>query len=487
MRKLILFVIVLLSLGLNAQKAASNSKVKETPLKIKVKVNGLSNSYFLLANYFGEQKYKIDSVVINAKGEGVYVDTANKIKGGVYLVVFPKLGNRLFEFLISTKEKNLDILIQDTNKVDMPIIKNSPENDLFFGDIKFMEPIRLKIMDLNENLKAAKNESEKKVIFEEMKVEEKKVFERRLENIKNNPTFLYSKLMNMMRDLDVPPAPKKADGTIDSNFQYQFYKNHYWDNFDLNDDRILYTPIFEGKFKNFFDKVVVKHPDSLAKEMDIYLAKIKDPNSMIMRFSLGTLINDFASSKIMGQDALYVHLVNNYYAKGKAPWSDSATTQKMKNDAMDIEPFLIGKKAPNFQAFDTTLINSAFLYDMKSEYKILVFWNPDCGHCKKEIPIYDSLYNTFVNKGADVFAVSTIVNKESNIQDWKNFINSHKLKFKNYADPNAKGRPSFHFEYKIKATPEVFILNKNFEIIAKKISPEQIPDFLDNYKKYHSK
>jgi len=43
MRKLILFVIVLLSLGLNAQKAASNSKVKETPLKINEKVNGLSN------------------------------------------------------------------------------------------------------------------------------------------------------------------------------------------------------------------------------------------------------------------------------------------------------------------------------------------------------------------------------------------------------------------------------------------------------------
>lgn len=48
----------------------------------------------------------------------------------------------------------------------------------------------------------------------------------------------------------------------------------------------------------------------------------------MMRFCLPTLLNDYANSKIMGQDALYVHIVKSFYATGKAPWTDSATIQK---------------------------------------------------------------------------------------------------------------------------------------------------------------
>lgn len=73
---------------------------------------------------------------------------------------------------------------------------------------------------------------------------------------------------------------------------------------------------------------MIKHPDTLKKEVNYVISKIKDNNSDMMRFCLPTLLNDYANSKIMGQDALYVHIVKSFYATGKAPWTDSATIQK---------------------------------------------------------------------------------------------------------------------------------------------------------------
>ena len=157
------------------------------------------------------------------------------------------------------------------------------------------------------------DKSEKEKIDNRLREIEKSIQDQREKVIKEKPNLLYSKIMNMMKEIDVPESPKDAKGNIiDSTFQYNYYKEHYWDNTDLNDDRLLYTPIFDGKYKTYFEKVIYKHPDSIKVEIDKVLGKIKDPNSMMMRFMLGNLINEYANSKIMGQDALYVHLVKNY-------------------------------------------------------------------------------------------------------------------------------------------------------------------------------
>jgi alkyl hydroperoxide reductase subunit AhpC len=95
----------------------------------------------------------------------------------------------------------------------------------------------------------------------------------------------------------------------------------------------------------------------------------------------------------------------------------------------------------------------------------------------------DSVYPDLLKRKTDVFAVSTITDKGNNIEDWKNFVKNNKLRFKNYADPKFLMNPLFLVLYHIKATPEYFILDKNNKIIAKKLAPEQMVGFIDNYNK----
>lgn len=450
----------------------------QKPFKLTVKAPKLEAKYFLFANHYGKNKYRVDSVSFDNKGIAQFVDNENKVTGGIYLCIFPEKGNQYFELLISGKEKNISVEIEKDN-VMRPKVKGSEENKYFYEDISFLSKYYPEVQKLKSEYKNAEKEDKKALIAEKIKKQDKILVDRRIKFASEHPNLLYSNILNMMREVDVP-EPKDPK---DSTFKYYYFKNHYWDYIDLNDDRLLFTPIFENKFDYYFDKMIVKHPDSIRVEVDQFLSKIKEPESNMMKHCLATLLNKYGNSKIMGQDAMYVHLVKNYYDKGKAPWVDSANLKKMVNDANDLEPLLIGKTAPDFAAFDTSLKNYKRLYDLKSDFKLLVFWNHDCGHCKKEIPKLDSIYYDLKNEGCEIFAVSTVVDSENEVDKWKKFIIDKKLKFNNYADPRHMLYPMFKVLYHIKGTPEYFIIDKNNKIIAKKLGISQMVDFLKNYKK----
>lgn len=463
---------------------SSVSAQDKSPFTLKIKTN-LTNTHCFLANHFGAQKFKVDSIRIDAKGNGFYKDTKNNVKGGIYMLVFPNNGNQYLEMILSGKEKNIELSFDSSNFGDVKF-KNSEENEVFYADVKYLDPYQREASKIAAEYKTETDAAKKKILENQLRAKEKELVNRRLAIINGKPHLLYAKILGLMRDIDVPEPTKDANGKIDSSFKYFYFKHHYWDYTDFNDDRMLFTPIFENKFKYYFDNLVIKHPDTLKKEVDYIINKIKNNNSDMMRYCLATMLNDYANSKIMGQDALYVHIVQNYYAKGKAPWTDSISLKKMIADAEDLEPVLIGKTAQNFNVFDTTLVNYTSLYNCNSKpYKLLVFWSPDCGHCKKEIPVIDSLYPTYLKNDCEVFSVSTVADegKGENIALWKKFIKDNKLRFKNYADPKYQMSPLFKVLFKIKGTPEYYLLDQNNKIIAKKLAPEQIVDFLINYKK----
>ena len=113
----------------------------------------------------------------------------------------------------------------------------------------------------------------------------------------------------------------------------------------------------------------------------------------------------YESSKIMGMDAVFVHMVEKYYVTNQAYWVDSAQLAKITERAYILNPILIGKKAPPITMIDSTG-KTISLYDVKAKYTIAIFWDVDCGHCKKEIPKLQELYtNKLKGKGIEVYAI----------------------------------------------------------------------------------
>ena len=103
----------------------------------------------------------------------------------------------------------------------------------------------------------------------------------------------------------------------------------------------------------------------------------------------------------------------------------------------------------------------------------------------------------YKDSGVFVFGVCTEL---ENVQ-MKSFIQTHKLEFLNVSDSKeinenaydylAKGLTTlnslnFRSIYDIFSTPQVYVLDKDKKIIAKKLGIEQLPDFIKDYRKMQS-
>ena len=126
-----------------------------------------------------------------------------------------------------------------------------------------------------------------------------------------------------------------------------------------------------------------------------------DPKLDMFKYTVHYMTYNYETSKIMGMDAVFVHMVENYYMTNQCHWVDSTELVKIADRAQKIAPNLIGRPAPPFldqigRPFmkDTNGVIRK-LYDVNAEYTLLIFFGPDCGHCKKELPkvkkVVDSL------------------------------------------------------------------------------------------------
>ena len=113
------------------------------------------------------------------------------------------------------------------------------------------------------------------------------------------------------------------------------------------------------------------------------------------------------------------------------------------------------------------------LYSVDSEYLMLIFWDPDCGHCKKEMPKLKAIYDKYKDKGLQVYTVCTEVEKDK----WLKYIEEKEYDWIDVADFEL--RSPFRELYDISSTPKVFLLDKNKKIIAKHINHEQLDKILE--------
>lgn len=476
MKKLFLFALglcVSFAFAQNKNEKAPTAAKPKVHTNIKLTVKGLENSNMILAFYSGDKQYVKDTILFDSKGVAT-IKADSAFPGGIYLAVFPKLGNRYFEFIMSEPQFQLET---DTAELAGKMkVFNSEENKLFYDDMLYLNKVRKTSDSLNNELKKTENETKKEALKSELRKLDTEVKAKRETIMSEHPKTLYAKVLKTMKELEVPEAPRDANGKItDSTFQWYWYKTHYWDNIDLNDDRLLRTPVLHNKLNQYFTRTVYQIPDSLSAAADDLLKKA-NPQGDIFKYMLVYFLNTMANSKVMGMDAVYVHLVKDYYAKGYAPWVDSAQLAKIIERGTILEPLLMGKKAQNIVLADSTLKKYYNLYELPNKYVVLCFWDPDCGHCKKEVPVLLEAYHNLKKKGINVEVFAPAIMGKEKMQDWTDFIREKGLNWINVADPFRQN--NYRYEWDIQSTPQIYILDKDKKIIAKRIGAEQVEDFI---------
>jgi thiol-disulfide isomerase/thioredoxin len=447
--------------------------------KIQLKFTDVTDSMVYLAHYYGKPLptiYKADSAKLDKNGVAVF-DSKEKFTGGIYMMLLSDK-KTYFEFLL---DNGSDMSITATAK-KLPEglkFKNSPENERFQDYVKFLKDFGSKQQEIQGKLAEAKTAADTTTIRKQLGEGSKKLIAYRRDYVGKNPGTLLSSIFN---SLEVPQIPEGkhylADGkTEDSAFAYNYYKSHYWDHFNFQDDRLIYTPVYDAKMEEYFSKLVLPLIDSVEFEADKLLAKAEGTKDLY-KYTLWWITHYVESSKVMGMDEVFVYLVENYYMKGKAFWLDNDALQKYVEAAQKIAPNVIGNVGADIKMQDINGKEQT-LHGVKSKYTLLVFWSPECGHCLHEVPKIDSVYKAVLkDKGVKIYGVRV----EGDEKKWKEIIDKEKLTdWIHVWDPEYKS--NFRSKYNVYSTPVIYLLDDKKIIRGKKLDHSTIPQVLEMIEK----
>lgn len=448
---------------------------EDNECKIKLEFKNTDSSFVSIAYHIGNKQYIKDTIQLDEQGNAVYSPEV-KPEQGLYMLVFPD--NQLFEFILP-EDQHFTVAGDKNDIMNTLVFRGSKENSAFIEYRKrwaaFQDKTREYSKMMNDPDQRDKNNESREKIREAQ--------EEILDYIKTQAgeyegtllsAMLYSMLPVEVPDFNIPAGVSNPD-SLKWVMGYNYNKNHFWDNLDLSDPRLIRTPILQNKLETFFSKVLIPDPDTIMKEIP-QLVSMTGGNEETYRYVISHMFNHFSSSQVMGHDEVVLMLADNYYLNGEADWVSDKFLEDLKNDAARIRPNIIGKEAVNL-TMQTYAGIPRSLHDIKADYTILYFWEPNCGHCKTSTPVLKELYENNRDKGIEVFAVCT----QDNRDEWEQYIAENELSWINAWDPDRSTH--FDFYYNVMATPMIYILNSEKEIIAKKIPADRVMDFIDSYKR----
>jgi thiol-disulfide isomerase/thioredoxin len=445
--------------------------------EISMNIIGLSDSTVYLAYHLGDKQYLKDSLKLNNSGQGTFSGKEN-LPQGIYMIVLP--GRKYFEMLIDNdQEFSLTCLYTDYFKSLK--FSGSDENETFLDYQRKWIKMQDEGGKINTRLQNNKSNNDSVLVLTDLRSKlENKMKAFLNEEINQNKGSLLAILLKSMLPVEMPPF-SLATNTVNPDSvkwtrSYNYDREHFFDNIDLNDERILRTPILQAKLKAYFASDPIQLSDSINKRIEMIIAKCKG-NYKIFQFVSVFLFNYFRESEIMGHDAVMVKLADDIYLSGKADWTTAEWRENLKKEVDRIRPNLIGVKGHDL-IMDSFTGKYVSLYDVNKDFTILYFWEPNCGHCQEATPKLKAYYDKAKNDGIEIFSVCTTSDREK----WEKYIKDNNLTWINGWDP--KRLTNFDYYYNVQSTPTIYILDKKKVIIAKKLPVESIGSFIDNWKKY---
>jgi thiol-disulfide isomerase/thioredoxin len=475
--------------------------------EIKFNIKGLPDDTLYLTNYLFGKQYVVDTCLNVKNGIAVFKGKTDLNKG-VYTLISERK-SIYFDFFVNENQK-FTVTSDMKNVIANLKATGSKENEDFFSYIKYISAKNIDFNTQRESTKGLSKADSTKLVNEGLKTlnEDITTFEKAF-MLKQKGTFVYDVLnLRTEKYADAAIIPKAKNNRPDSVWQFYYYKNHYWDDVNFKDTRLVRTPSYFDRLTKYFDNYIVQHPDTISTEIDKLMNKCEKGNDLYI-YTLSHFTSKYQDSKIMGFDKIFVHMYDTYIKTGRASDLYTEETIKKIGDRIEIiRNVQIGAKAPELFMIDTingkTVSKMGFdtckssesvtklyyknvdkltpmfhkLSDIKSKYTVLVFWDVDCGHCQTEIPKLND--NLKPLKGKIDFTVYAVYTKEE-YSKWINWLKEKKVDFFNVYDPvhinNLKDK------YDIYSTPVIYILDKDKIIKAKRLGADQVKDYIEMLEK----
>ncbi|WP_138993419.1 thioredoxin-like domain-containing protein [Larkinella sp. C7] len=426
---------------------------------VTAKIKGLANKTAYLAHFYGQTQFTPrDTATADAEGRLVF-DGPKELPGGLYMIVVD--AKPVLQLVIG--EQRFSIEADTVNVIESMKVTGSRENELFYGYQKFLSKKYGEISALQKSGGSAS----------QIAAGQKEVEAYRKDFMAKNANTLTVKLFRAAEEPEIPEAPKLANGRPDSNFVFNYYRNHFLDGFDFSDERLMRTHFLQTKLDRYLKELTVQTVDSLIPAADYLVNKAK-ANKEILQYTIWYITNQYEEQKkVLNTDGLFIHMAEKYWLTGVMPVSDTSTLTSMRDRVKILKPLLAGKTLPNVSLKDT-LGRFQALHNVKAEYTITFFYDPECGHCRESAPALKKFYDKHKAKGVQIYAVA--IGKTEAI--WKKFIREFKLQsLLNVYGPSAP--VDYKTKYDVYSTPTVYVLDKDKKILARRLPVEDLEGYFN--------
>jgi thiol-disulfide isomerase/thioredoxin len=481
-------LLTVLTTSSSAQKGntAKTAKTDKSGFTIKGRIEGLKDTALYLGNYYGKSLYYNDTCRVDANGNFQFEGKkANEI--GKYAIIMP--GPKYFDIIVD--QENIVINASADNDINKVVVKESENNKLFFDYIRYINIKRAEREPIDKILNdSLKTEEEKKPAREKLDKLNEEVIAHQEEVIEKNPNLLFTRLLKMGIDPEAPAAPDSLDETGKARFQYYWMREHYWDNVDFNSPAMIRDQTIHRLIERYITQTLPQIPDTLVVETKKLIQRVEN-NPDLFKYFVHFITYTAETSKIMCMDRLFVFMVDEYYNTGRVTWIDEAKMKQIKESADEKRYCLCGNTALDVILPDTTGQKWVSMKKTGGKYTLLLVWESTCGHCKKEVPKLLDLYHKWQDKGLVVYAIGNELENDK----WIEFINEHKLDWINVSDtPEIMKQDeatklimngtttlqslNYRTHWDVNSTPKVFLMDKDYKIIAKQLSAEQLDELL---------
>ncbi len=289
--------------------------------------------------------------------------------------------------------------------------------------------------------------------------------------IKKNQALLFSKIICLHQDPRVP-----------DNFPefkvMEYRRDHFFVNTDFNNLFLLRTPYLTEKVLNYIS--LFRNPE--LEEEDQEEEYIKAIDTVMRKASVNNQVFFvLAEYLVNGFESLHLHPVSEYitsqYILG-GPCDVENIPANLMAKASDIQKLATGLPAPDF-SFTTPAGKEFHLYEISSEYTLLIFWTTTCPHCTDMMHRLKTIADEFRQKNPGYFSVLA-VSIDTDKETWKNYVKKHELDFIHSAEFKGWETPVARL-YNIHATPMLFLLDRDKNIVLKPNRLRSLERYLQRY------